>query len=288
MMSQAGLIKKILEATGMNDCNPTQTPAVREALAKDPEGSPMTDSWNYRSIVGMLLYLASNTRPDIVFAVSQVARFSHEPKVSHAGAIKRIVRYLKGTSTKGTMYSVPKDLHINCFVDADFGGLYNRDPHDDPSSAKSRTGYIISIGGCYLLCKSQLQTSIALSTAESEYYALSQATRTVLPIRSLLIEILNNIDVPESLRLTDSTLSTTFHEDNSSALSLANNQRTTNRTKHYSLKWHFFWSHVKSPSNPNGTLTYVKVGTLKQRADYATKGLVRDLHENCRRLNQGW
>ena len=288
MMSQAGLIKKILEATGMNDCNPTQTPAVREALAKDPEGSPMTDSWNYRSIVGMLLYLASNTRPDIVFAVSQVARFSHEPKVSHAGAIKRIVRYLKGTSTKGTMYSVPKDLHINCFVDADFGGLYNRDPHDDPSSAKSRTGYIISIGGCYLLCKSQLQTSIALSTAESEYYALSQATRTVLPIRSLLIEILNNIDVPESLRLTDSTLSTTFHEDNSSALSLANNQRTTNRTKHYSLKWHFFWSHVKSPSNPNGTLTYVKVGTLKQRADYATKGLVRDLHENCRLLNQGW
>ena len=63
----------------------------------------MTEEWNYRSIIGMLLYLSTNTRPDIAFAVSQAARFSNHPKQSHARAVKTIIRYLKGTQDKGTI-----------------------------------------------------------------------------------------------------------------------------------------------------------------------------------------
>ena len=284
MMTQQGLINKIISTAGMEDCNPNSVPATKEALSKDPEGPDMSDSWNYRSIVGMMLYLSTNTRPDITFAVSQVARFSHTPKQSHATAVKMIIRYLSGTKTMGTLFVPPKNFKISCYVDADFAGLYNRDPPEDSSSAKSRTGYVISIGGCYLTAKSQLQTCVALSTGESEYYALSQAARTVLPIQEFLKDIVRIVKVPAHLKHID----TTIYEDNSSALSLAQTHRVTSRTCHYLVKWHFFWEQIKSQDNPEGQLLLEKVSTDLQRADYATKGLVKDKFEKCRRLNQGW
>ena len=93
-MTQSGLIKKIINATGMENCNPNKTPALKACLGKDEEGEPMKDDFNYRSIVGMLLYLSGNTCPDITFAVSQVACFTHNPGKSYPTALKMIVRYL--------------------------------------------------------------------------------------------------------------------------------------------------------------------------------------------------
>ena len=70
----------------------------------------------------MLLYLASNTRPDIQFAVHQVARFSHDPKQSHAQAIKRIARYLLSTKDQGILFEPDLKAGLDCYVDADFAG----------------------------------------------------------------------------------------------------------------------------------------------------------------------
>jgi hypothetical protein len=291
-MTQEGLINKVIEATEMQDCNPNRTPSTKEALGMDADGEDMTEAWNYRSVVGMLLYLSTNTRPDIAFAVSQVARFSHHPKKSHASAVKTIVRYLSGTKSKGAIYKRPENLSLDCFVDADFAGLYGRDPPDEPTSVKSRTGYIISMGGCFILCKSQLQSTIALSTSEAEYGALSQAMRTVLPLREVMIELIKGVDMVnqdcKSVFGTRESLlkfPTSIHEDNSAALSLAVNQKVTSRTKHWCVKFHFFWSHVNDSSK---NISCVKVDTKMQRADYLTKGLTRELFENCRKLNQGW
>ena len=114
---------EILKATGMENCNPNKIPAAKTALGADPDGTPMEDKWNYRSIVGMLLYLTTNTRPDITFAVSQVARFSHAPKESHASAVKTIVRYLKGTKQRGTIFRRPSSFSLDCYADADFAGV---------------------------------------------------------------------------------------------------------------------------------------------------------------------
>jgi hypothetical protein len=291
-MTQSGLIKKILEATGMTECNPNKTPTTKEALGSDPDGEAMDDFWNYRSVVGMLLYLSTNTRPDIAFAVSQVARFSHSPKKSHASAVKTIIRYLSGTMDKGVVYKRPKTFSLDCYVDADFAGLYGREPSEDSASVKSRTGYIISVGGCFVLCKSQLQSTIALSTSEAEYGALSQAMRTVLPIQDMMVEIIKAVHMVDSDGNssfgTKSELlkfKTFIFEDNSSALSLAVNQKITSRTKHWCVKSHFFWSHVNDPTK---NLHCVKVDTKSQRADYLTKGLTKDLFQHCRELNQGW
>ena len=70
------------------------------------------------------MYLASNTRPDIQFAAHQCARFTHNPRESHGEAIKRICRYLAEIKDKGTTFSPTKELTLDCYVDADFAGLW--------------------------------------------------------------------------------------------------------------------------------------------------------------------
>ena len=279
-LTQKGLIQKIVDATGMSDSNYNWTPAAQAALGIDPDGPPMNESWSYRSTVGMLLYLSTNTRPDIAFAVSQVARFSHNPKKSHASAVKTLVRYLHRTCDMGMIVKPTGNLNLDCYVDADFAGLHGRDPDRSPSSAKSRTGYIITLGGCPILWKSHLQSEISLSTLEAEYSALSSAMRTLLPLRSMLMEIVTGLKLPHTFL---STISCQVFEDNNGALLLAVNQRITNRTKYFQVKWHFFWEQVR-----NGTVTIVKVDTQEQWADFLTKGLNRESFERVRKLVQGW
>ena len=142
------MITKIISAVGLTSCNPNWIPAVQVALGKDPDGPRMRETWSYPSVVGMLLYLSGNTQPDITFAVSQVACFTHAPKQSHAIALKTIIRYLSNTSDKGIIIRPRQNLELQCYIDADFGGLFQRDPSSEPSSTKSGTGYIIMLANC--------------------------------------------------------------------------------------------------------------------------------------------
>ena len=226
---------------GLNHCKPNVTPAATECLGIDPDGELMKESWSYPSVVGMLLYLCSNTKPDICFAVSQLARFTHAPKQSHATAVKTIVRYLSGTMDKVTIIMLPSTYGLTSFPDSDFAGLYKRDPDDSPSSANSRSGYIIKFCSCPLQWKSQLRPTIALSTSESEYYSLSQSMRALLPIKSLLLEFFK---APAPFNSFSNDIVTTVCVDKTSAL--ARDQQITSRTRHYHCRYHFFWSHVRS------------------------------------------
>ena len=81
----------------MEDCNLKDTPAEKDPLCKDMDRDPCIESWDYRSIVGMMLYLACSTRPDIAYAVHQFARFFHSPKRSYEIGVIHIARYFKGT-----------------------------------------------------------------------------------------------------------------------------------------------------------------------------------------------
>ena len=231
----------------------------------------------------MLLYLSTNTRPDIAFAVSQIARFTHNPKQSHATAVKIIIRYLKGTASEGTIVNKAIKLTLTCHCDADFAGLFKKDPDTAISSAKSRTGYIVKLGECPLIWKSQLQATIALSTAESEYYALSQAMRVLLPIRALVIEMVSMITFPRHLQVLTNTFTATVYEDNTSALALATEQRLTSRTRHYHVRYHHFWSSIS-----DGNVEVVYVDTTQQDADYLNKMASFEVFTSNRRRVQGW
>jgi hypothetical protein len=184
----------------------------------------MEEDWSYPSIVGMLLYLLTNTRPDIAFAISQVVHFNHNPKKSHATTIKMIVRYLARTSNKGTVAKPTGSLLIDCYVDADFALLYSKDPDSSRSSAKSRLGYVITLGGVPLIWKSQLIQEICLSTTFAKYNSLSQALRVVLPICSLILELVAPLCVPQEIR---ATIHARVFEDNNGAYLLVMTHRLT-------------------------------------------------------------
>ena len=104
--------------------------------------------------------------------------------------------------------------------------------------------------------------------------------RTLLPIRTLLIELATALKLPSQLQ---TSIHTRVFEDNNGALLLVNNQKITSRTKYSLVKWHFFWSHVR-----DGTIAIIKVDTQEQWADMLTKGLNRESFERVRRLVQGW
>ena len=95
--TQTGLINKVLAATGMEDCNskPAFCSGDGKLLGSDLEGAPAKKEWLFSSVVGMLLYLASNSRPDIAFAAHQCACFNHSPKASHEAAVLRICCFCK-------------------------------------------------------------------------------------------------------------------------------------------------------------------------------------------------
>jgi len=159
------------------------------ASGKDARGSI-----NYASVVGMLLYLR-HSRPDISFVTHQRACFTHSPKQSHEDALKRIGRYLKGTLNQGLILNPSETLKIECYPDADFAGLWNRDEKQVPYCVRSRTGYVVCLSNCPVLWKSKLQTEIALSTMEAEYVALSASCRDLFPLIDITNELCTALQV---------------------------------------------------------------------------------------------
>ena len=282
-LSQRNLTQRIIDALHLETAANKDTPA--SGILTPAEDEPDFDqvAFNYRSVIGMLLYLTGNTRNDCTFAVSQAARFSNNPKISHARALKRIGRYLRGTIDEG-MYirKIPpgQPLTIDCAVDADFAGLWDPATSSDPTTCRSRTGYVITLGGNPILWYSKLQDCISLHTMESEYIALSTAMKPLLHLRNLYFEIATTMDLPFSK---DSRISTVF-EDNQACIALAttNPPRLTPRSKSIGIKYHWFRSHLSDE------IKIQYIASAVNPADQYTKPLLKELFQACRRLNLGW
>ena len=169
-LSQPGLTKQIIEDLGLSSKFSTacSTPTELAALPRDMDGEPATETFNYKSVVGILHYL-NHTCPDCAFAIHQCARYTFEPKKIHEVTVKRIGRYLKGTMEKGLILEPSDDLTIDCYPDANFAGFWSHGHPQDPHCVCSCTGYVITLTGCPVLWSSKIQTEIALSTMESEY-----------------------------------------------------------------------------------------------------------------------
>jgi hypothetical protein len=132
MLMQTGLIDKIAVVTGLENCNHNHVRTTQLALGSDPDGKPMNEKWGYASDIGMLLYLSTNTCPDIAYGVIQAARFTSNPKQSHATAVKMIVRYLVSTRLFGMIIQPRLNPHssltLHLLVDPNFVSLYKCKP----------------------------------------------------------------------------------------------------------------------------------------------------------------
>ena len=169
-------------------------------------------------------------------AVHQCARFNNQLMLSHERAIKRIAKYLKGTSDRGNVYHPNKTKGIECYVDADFFGGWSQADANNLENVMSRTGYAIYYTGCPVLWSSKLQTEIAFSTTEAEYIALSSAMRDVIPLMFLMKEI--SLVFP--VQLPTPEVSCQVFKDNTSCIKVAEYPNFTPRTKHIAIKYHHF------------------------------------------------
>jgi hypothetical protein len=286
ILTQSGLTNRIVTALGLHSSytGSKSTPAERAPLPKDANGELADPTVNYASVIGMLLYLSGHTRPDIAFAVSQCARYTFKPTKRHVAALKRIGRYLKGTADKGLILRPSKDLHVDCYPDADFAGLYGHEDPLDPHCVRSRSGNVICLSGCPVMWSSKLQSCISLSTMEAEYVSLSSACKELLPLLDQIRELASAVGLPINKT---TNMHVKIHEDNVGALTLANMEpgRFTPRSKHYALRLHWFRSKVFDPSN---NISIVKVNTKDQLGDLFTKGLGTEDFVRLRARLMGW
>ena len=287
-LTQPSLIDAILEDLNfLNTRTKTRIDPMKQktVLNKDEQGEDHQADWKYRSVIGKLNFLEKSTRPEIAFAVHNCARFMERPKKTHTEAIHDIGRYLLGTRDKGIIIR-PNEESLECFVDADFTGLWDKERAEhDRSSALSRTGFIVKYAGCPILWSSKLQTEVSLSTTSAEYVALSAAVRETLPIVRLLGEFyeLNMID-----DLVRPKLHCKIFEDNAGALELATSPKMRPRTKYLNTKYHHCRDHIVTNENPDGLFTVHAISTEDQQADILTKAVSRDLFLKFRRLICGW
>ena len=282
-LRQTKLITRILETIG--DSSPyksSATPAAEGALGADPKGKAISESWNYRSVIGMLLYVC-NTRPDIQFSVHQCARFVHNPKASHANAVYKICAYLQDTKNQGlefTPTAPTSDLQLDLYVDADFCGLFDVEDSLDPISSRSRSGFVFFLGKCPVHWVSTLQTLATLSSTESEYIALSDAMRVLLPLRGVVNEIASTLNRKNPTAVIKSKV----FEDNKSTISIAKAPKMQSRTRHINQRYHFFRQHIGADKG----ILLEYVDTDHQIADQFTKGLSVSKFLPLRKLLMGW
>ncbi|KFD46771.1 hypothetical protein M513_12352 [Trichuris suis] len=263
-IDQARYIDQILETFGMVDCKVAKTPLDLNLLLSK-EMSPKTEEERtemknvpYREAVGSLLYLSQANRADKCHAVGVVSRYSNNPGKAHWIAVKRIMRYLKGTRNMKLVYK-RAERSLTAYCDADWA--------NDKDDRRSTTGFFVCLSGTAVSWSSKKQRTVALSTAEAEYMAPSHAMQEITWLQSLCTEM---SIYTEKCRLLC---------DNSAATSISQGQERSSRTKHTDIRHHFVRENVQA-----GDVLIEHVATENNAADMLTKVVTAARLNECTSL----
>jgi hypothetical protein len=241
---------------GMESASHKRTPAPTHLkLSKDEKGVKVDQSL-YRSMIGSLLYLTAS-RPDITFAVGVCARYQAEPKVSHLTQVKRILKYVSGTSDYGMLYTHSDNAMLIGYCDADWAG--------SADDRKSTSGGCFFLGNNLISWFSKKQNCVSLSTAEAEYIAAGSSCSQLVWMKQMLSEY--NIH-QETMKL---------YCDNMSAINISKNPIQHSRTKHIDIRHHFIRELVEEK-----IVMLEHVITGEQLADIFTKALDHNQFEKLR------
>ncbi|GJQ99103.1 ribonuclease H-like domain-containing protein [Tanacetum coccineum] len=246
-LSQQKYATEVLERAGMLTCNPCRTPVDTDSKLA-AAGDPVSDPTLYRRLAGALQYLTF-TRPDISYAVQQVCLFMHDPREPHFSALKRILRYVRGTLTSGLQLYSSTTSSLVAYSDADWAGC--------PTTRRSTSGYCVFLGNNLLSWSSKRQFTLSRSSAEAEYRGVANAVAETCWLRNLLREL-----------HTPLSTATIVYCDNVSAVYLSSNPVQHQRTKHIEIDIHFVRDLVTT-----GHIRVLHVPSRYQYADIFTKGL---------------
>ena len=262
-ISQKAYLENILKRFNMSNCKPVSTPMeVGRKYEKLKDGEQTTDLREYQCIIGSLTYAAIATRPDITFSVGMLSQYMSNPGEEHFRGIKRVLRYLRGTTDFGLEFKAQDNMKINLhgYADADWAG--------DVSTRKSTTGYLFQIGNGTVSWKTRRQSIVALSSTEAEYVSLSYAAQETIWMRNLLESI--------GFQQLDPTM---ISEDNQGAIALVGNPGNHPWTKHISIKYHFIREAVEK-----NKIMLQYCPTKEMLADILTKALTKERFQELRDL----
>jgi hypothetical protein len=255
-LSQHKYCMDVLRRFGMLNCNPSPIPIdpkVKLSVSmapKTPEEIKKSEKFEYREIIGSCMYLMVSTRPDISFAVSKLAQFLNCHGPSHHTAAIQLLRYLKGTSKMGITYGLDKTpLKLTGYSDADWASNID--------SRRSTTGYVFFLSGGAISWKSKNQPTVALSSTEAEYMALTSSAQEAMALQNILSDF--NIDISAPVLI---------YEDNQGAIAMSINPVLHQTSKHIHIKHHFIREKVN-----DGNIVVNYISTEKMLADMFTKAL---------------
>lgn len=256
-LSQKQYAKTIVERYGLGSANPTTLPMPVGAIVRK-EGTLLDGDAKrrYPEMIGALLYLATNTRPDIAFAVARLARYTAAPTGEHRALLKGVLRYVHGTHDWGLMYR--RGSARVGYTDADFTG--------DSDTRRSTTGFVFTLHGAAVSWASKAQTKVAESTTAAEYVATALGAREAVWLAQILSDMRAPVEGAVQLR-----------GDNQSALTLVKNPMSVNRCKHIDVAHHFVRDRVE-----RGDLTVTYIPTGEMLADLLTKALFSPSLAKCR------
>ena len=216
-ISQAGYVTRVLQRFGLQECKALKTPMA-------PGANFLVDSPSvdvpYREAIGCVNFISQVSRPDVTFAVNTLARFSSAPRQCHWEAVRRLLRYLKGTINKKITYagrSGNKEPVVWC--DSDWGG--------EEAQNRSTSAHVVMLNHGPIAWMSRLQKVSAMSAAEAEYMSLAEALTECLWLRPFLGSL--GQDVRQA---------TVIKVDNAAAIALSKNPEFHRRTKHIGIKYH--------------------------------------------------
>jgi hypothetical protein len=257
-MSQKKYVDDLLKRFGMENSKEVSTPMdpnvklSKEMCPKTEKEKEEMTRCPYQNLIGSLMYLSVSTRPDISYAVSCLSQYNTCFGKEHWIAAKRVLRYLKGTRDYGLVYEKNVEDIIG-FADADWGA--------NPDDRKSYTGYIFIFANCSVSWEARKQQTVALSSTEAEYMALSDATKEAIYLRRFLKEVL---DIDKQIQIMN---------DNQGARSLAQNPIQHSRTKHIDIRHHFIREILQRKEIE---IKYIQTGEMV--ADFLTKPLSKFKH----------
>jgi hypothetical protein len=244
----------------------TSTPAIPSTVlcltgVHGQKESPLLPNAKiFRSLVGSLMY-ALITRPDVAAAVSMVARYLAKPRVAYMQAAQRILRYLHHTRAMCLVFNKieVQKLCVTAFADSSWA--------NDVDTRRSRYGYAVYVGKSLISWRSKLHAAVALSTAEAEYCAATEAAKHIRWVRSLISFMLPKIKLSP----------TAIYEDNAACRSMVTCAQISGRNKHFELKQHY----IRQLAD-KGVVTLREISTQDQLADIFTKSLARPAFEKHR------
>ena len=256
-LSQETYLNKVLERFRMKDCSPSVAPIVKgdklslDQCPKNDFEREQMKNIPYASAVGSLMYAQVCTRPDIAFVVGMLGRYQSNPGLDHWKLAKKVMRYLQGTKDYMLMYRRTDELEVIGYSDSDYAGCLD--------SRKSTSGYIFMLAGGAVSWRSVKQTLTATSTMEAEFVSCFEATSHGVWLKSFMsgLRIVDSVSRP--LRI---------FCDNSAAIFMAKNNRSSSQSKHIDIKYLATRERVKDKK-----VVIENISTELMIADPLTKGM---------------